>query len=380
MDIEQDKLIDIRNRIYATLDDEGAIRTILKDLIALVNASGGFFNVIGGEVDHALFGDAIAHGVDIALAAKVERELGEPDPWSKAYVEQFGASVGRVCLGTQLCSPETLENSSWAPFIRDEALTDVMMATFSLNIVGINRPRVAVMTFHRYDEKHAFTSQDQALIKALLPDLQRVARATYSFRHAYIRRNILNEALSGLSDAIVIMDRYGNHIFSNDMVRDAFFAAAPNETARVPWRSRKLEQIFTDLSNQALASMNTVHSEIRRDAQEPFLVEVAPLPASVAQTENYFHEHCVITIKDPVRPLAVREDNLKKLYDLTPSEIDIALALFQGLTTKQVADRREVSGETVRSQVKVIYQKMRVSSRSELSRKMSALVTTPSPT
>ncbi len=48
MDIEQDKLIDIRNRIYASLDDEGAIGTILKDLIARVNASGGFFNVIGG--------------------------------------------------------------------------------------------------------------------------------------------------------------------------------------------------------------------------------------------------------------------------------------------------------------------------------------------
>ena len=63
MDIEPDKLIDIRNRIYATLDDEGVIDTILKDLIDLVDASGAFFNVIGGEVDNALFGDAIAHGL-----------------------------------------------------------------------------------------------------------------------------------------------------------------------------------------------------------------------------------------------------------------------------------------------------------------------------
>lgn len=377
MDIEPDKLIDIRNRIYATLDDEGVIDTILKDLIDLVDASGAFFNVIGGEVDNALFGDAIAHGVDIAHAATVEQELGQPDPWSNAYVEQFGLSVGRVCLGTDLCSPETLTSSVWAPFIREKGLTDIMMATFSLDIVGINRPRMAVMTFHRYDGKSPFTAQDRALIETLLPDLQRVARATYSFRHAHIRRNILNEALSGLSDAIVIMDRYGNHIFSNRMAREAFFSATPSASGRVPWRSTRLEKTFGDLSIEALTSMNAVYSEIRRDAQEPFLVEVAPLPASAAQTENYFHEHCVITITDPVRPLAVRADNLKKLYDLTPSEIDIALALFQGRTTKQVADRREVSGETVRSQIKVIYQKMNVSSRSELSRKLTALVVTP---
>jgi DNA-binding CsgD family transcriptional regulator/PAS domain-containing protein len=377
MDIEQDKLIDIRNRIYATLDDDGVIQTILKDLVDLVEASGAFFNVIGGEVDNALFGDAISHGVDIAHATTVEQELGEPDPWSKAYVERFGVSVGRVSLGTELCSAETLANSPWAPFIREKGLTDLMMATFSLNIVGMNRPRMAVMTFHRYDGETSFTAQDQALIKALLPDLQRVARATYSFRHAYIRRNILNEALSGLSDAIVIIDRYGNHIFSNRMAREAFFAKIPSASGRVPWRSARLEKFFSDLSIEALTSMSAVSSEIRRDEQEPYLVEIAPLPASAAETENYFHDHCVITIKDPVRPLAVREDNLKKLYGLTPSEVDIALALFQGLTTRQVANRRKVSSETVRSQVKVIYQKMSVFSRSELSRKLSALVMTP---
>ena len=61
-------------------------------------------------------------------------------------------------------------------------------------------------------------------------------------------------------------------------------------------------------------------------------------------------------------------DRLMGLYGLTLAEAKVTLQLAQGLSTKEVARVLGNSPETVRSQLKRIYQKMRINSQSELVR------------
>jgi DNA-binding CsgD family transcriptional regulator len=45
------------------------------------------------------------------------------------------------------------------------------------------------------------------------------------------------------------------------------------------------------------------------------------------------------------------------LYDLTPAETEVAVLLAQGLAPAQIAERRAVSVETVRNQIKALLEK-----------------------
>lgn len=48
---------------------------------------------------------------------------------------------------------------------------------------------------------------------------------------------------------------------------------------------------------------------------------------------------------------------VRSLYDLTPAETEVGVLLAQGLTPAEIADRRSVSLDTVRNQIRVLLQK-----------------------
>lgn len=62
--------------------------------------------------------------------------------------------------------------------------------------------------------------------------------------------------------------------------------------------------------------------------------------------------------------------NIKPDYNLTSRQEDIIKGLLDGLSYKMIADRLEISIETVRDHIKKIYKKLEVNSRNEIVRIM----------
>ncbi|MEL0622555.1 helix-turn-helix transcriptional regulator [Marinomonas arenicola] len=62
------------------------------------------------------------------------------------------------------------------------------------------------------------------------------------------------------------------------------------------------------------------------------------------------------------------ERTLQEVYKLTSAEALLALAISKGLTLQEIANERNVSIQTVRSQLKSIFQKMSINSQSDLIR------------
>lgn len=56
-----------------------------------------------------------------------------------------------------------------------------------------------------------------------------------------------------------------------------------------------------------------------------------------------------------------------EVWELTPAEFEVARLLLKGLTFQEIADIREVSERTVRSQARSVYKKANLGSRAELS-------------
>ena len=66
----------------------------------------------------------------------------------------------------------------------------------------------------------------------------------------------------------------------------------------------------------------------------------------------------------------VSVESLQQTFKLTPSESQLALSLTNGLTLQDYAELKKLSIQTIRSQLKVVFNKIQVKSQTELVRKL----------
>ena len=80
---------------------------------------------------------------------------------------------------------------------------------------------------------------------------------------------------------------------------------------------------------------------------------------------------CVTDLEAGVSP---PEQTLRNLFDLTPAETRVALALFEGLTPREAATSFGLSPHTVHVQLARVFEKTQTSRQSELARLMMRAV------
>lgn len=73
-------------------------------------------------------------------------------------------------------------------------------------------------------------------------------------------------------------------------------------------------------------------------------------------------------MSDPGRPFDASEQDLAALFQFTRAESGVASALVNGLSVEQIAERHQVSRETVRTQLKSIFGKLGVSKQQDVVR------------
>lgn len=102
----------------------------------------------------------------------------------------------------------------------------------------------------------------------------------------------------------------------------------------------------------------------------PYSLMVIPLVSRVDQLAGF---SMLLLICDPEEQSLNIRHKLVQLYGLTPSEVQLAEALYEGQSLKQIAEERGVSYETPRFHLKNIYSKMDIKRQSELIALLSKL-------
>jgi DNA-binding CsgD family transcriptional regulator len=74
----------------------------------------------------------------------------------------------------------------------------------------------------------------------------------------------------------------------------------------------------------------------------------------------------IIVLQDGAVPANTRRARVMEQYELTPAEADIVVALAEGNSRSHIAQLRNVSIATIRTQLKTIYQKLGVAREAEL--------------
>jgi DNA-binding CsgD family transcriptional regulator len=105
------------------------------------------------------------------------------------------------------------------------------------------------------------------------------------------------------------------------------------------------------------------------DESEPLMIEGFRLPEREWSLGKL--PHAILVVNAPKRDRAGVTAYLSAIYRLSLAEADIALRLFEGKTRAQISEERGVTGETLRGQIKQIYQKCGVNGEAALMRRLA---------
>ncbi len=105
----------------------------------------------------------------------------------------------------------------------------------------------------------------------------------------------------------------------------------------------------------------------RRSGEDAFLVEVAPLMDSQPEIGELLRG-VLIFIIDPTNRARISTAGMEMLYELSKTESLVCKMLVDGHDTREMAEIRNVSPETIRTQIKSVFAKTRSSNRADVVR------------
>jgi DNA-binding CsgD family transcriptional regulator len=103
------------------------------------------------------------------------------------------------------------------------------------------------------------------------------------------------------------------------------------------------------------------------DVEAPLPLLITPMHANLITSDlDYDGAKVAMFLSDPNMQQPISIDNLVSVYNLTPYEAQVAISLANGHSINEIADLSQHSSHTIRSQLKSVFRKTRVSRQSGL--------------
>ncbi|MBR8134341.1 helix-turn-helix transcriptional regulator [Burkholderia cenocepacia] len=234
--------------------------------------------------------------------------------------------------------------------------------------------RFRVCRSHR---DHAFSATDKAVCNALLPHLKRAVRLHAKFGMVESERTLYASTIDRMLVGTAILDERGA-IMKTNSVADEIFAECDGLRVRggaleasYPLEDRKLQKLIRQVLAERTGSTPSVAHAIAvpRPSGKPRLgVLIRAVPLSEWSEDNPRRPACAIFIRDAERKSQASHEIVRKLFDLTPAETALALALVNGQTLEEAADELAISKNTARSHLRAIFSKTGVTRQATLVR------------
>ncbi len=186
-------------------------------------------------------------------------------------------------------------------------------------------------------------------------------------------RRLAAGAIDHLAFGVVILDG-GRRVLSMNRAASAIVdrrdGLSLSEGSIHP-TDRRTRCAFDEFVREALAPRSrpsgddAVLTIDRASGSRPYTVVVCPLNDQ-ASFHGSFRAAVALFIMDPDAPVELRPQRLRALYSLTPRETELASRLLGGSTLDDIAHQLGVTMNTVRCQLKRIFQKTGTSRQSEL--------------
>lgn len=234
----------------------------------------------------------------------------------------------------------------------------------------------ATIVVLRDEESGAWSEGDIRAVNEIVPHFKRALDIHAEFTRLRLKQDALMKGLDRLVIGLILYDRHVQAVYINPTARaiiEAHPALSLGEQGLFLYNSkddRKLRKtiretalIDSDDSWKQSVAIGVTHPDM--DAPLPLLV--TPMHAHLLTSDlNYEGAQVAVFLSDPNLQQPISVNNLVSVYNLTPSEAQVAISIANGHSIEDIARTSNHSTHTIRSQLKSIFKKIGVSRQSEL--------------
>ena len=366
--VREQQVLDLVGRIYDAALDASHWPAVLQDLVRLTHSNTGNlaeFDLANGATRPIAAIDMPAKGFSDYETYYWQQDIWTPKPGT--------FEIGRAYSSRQTIADDVLLRSGFyhdwmKPLRLFHGMGGIpLVEGQKMLLIGVHRP---------WSRQRSYGDQDVGLLQQLFPHFKRALQIQHRLDHAAVERASFAETVDHLLRGVFAFDSNGRLLWANrtgqELCRqaDGLTIQKRNLMAALPAETQRLHQLIhhtVQMSNGASLFCGDSLLVSRPSGLRPYIVLVSPLRAGRGRLDNR-QPAVVVFVSDPERMPEVPLDRLMRLYGLTRAEARLAQQLAGGLDLKEIAATTHRTLNTLRSQLKQVFQKTGTSRQAQLVR------------
>jgi DNA-binding CsgD family transcriptional regulator len=319
-------------------------------------------------------GLVVTTGMDLDVVAKWKDSKEHVDPWFQAcqYVKH-----DTPYFGQDLCTDLTLRKSAFYA----DSLT-ALDIEYTLGGISVeSEVRNWIFSIFSSKRNGEFTNEQKALYQLLISHIGRAMEISQKLEHGRITELALSTALDLSSYGVVLLDENRNHVWLNKRADSVFIdcdgiTVCYGRLSLWSYSNQKaLDQAMQSarsIEDHAHDSFEQLVSVERPSNKKPYHLLVCPLSGDLDIIVTSSRATWLVLIHDPEERKELSEGSISALYRLTPAEARLCVTLYETCSLSEAIDTLGVSRNTAKTHLKRIFEKIGVSSQTELMLVLSA--------
>jgi DNA-binding CsgD family transcriptional regulator/GAF domain-containing protein len=369
--LSQERVLGLIGRIYDAAADELLWTGFLEDFGEAVDGAATSL------VYHDMAARRAAHSVSVRTDPVCERlyltHYGSVDLLREVWLKRFSrAGPEAVVTSEQVIEPLQFKKTEYYnDFLRPNNIDHSFCGPITLGAHWSS-----VLTCLRPRKKGPFGEDAVALLRALLPHLQRAIQFRRKLSELEGRERASLDALDRLNLGVALLDQAGRILAANFEANQAFRdddglqAGRDGIAADLPSENLALGSLIANAIKTATGHGTGAGGSLaisRPSGKRSYALLVAPI-ARGAFCEDAGKPAAIVFITDPECKPEAAAGALARIYGLTAAESRLAELLMEGETVVNAAGRLRVSHNTARTHLKRVFEKTWTRHQGELVR------------
>ena len=293
------------------------------------------------------------------------------DMWALEIVKKAGTGV--VHGFEAVDKTQLLRSEVYADWYRKVGVYHALMGVFpvggDLGAVSVSRP----------SDRAEFDEREKARLNLLIPHLQRAVQIHRRLSAAEQERALTLEMLERLALGIIIVDANARVAFANPVAQRTLKLARDLTVARGALRlrnqvpQRQFEKLIRDAAWTSIGRATSPGGVVAVPRPEglPLSLLISPYRAPLA-SEAQIHGTALIVFADPETQQLIPERTLATMLGISPAEGRLIAALMAGESLQDYADRVGISKNTIKTQMRQIFNKTGYNRHGDIVRAVAA--------
>jgi DNA-binding CsgD family transcriptional regulator/PAS domain-containing protein len=318
--------------------------------------------------------------------ATVYESFGLPDECCRDFIDHYchldparnwidRIGVGDWYIDHRHVGAHAMQRSAfYEDFLRRYGLGSVVVAPL-LREPGINS---FLVIQHGLTRPYA-RQGDPIALNHVVSHLRRAVRLRWEFEGVALRADLASTVLGQLRSPLLVADDSGRIMLANPaaelLLRRSLCLSVHGEQVCLNGaHATSFQRLLDGACGVAGPKVAGGYQMFNLNRELALQIVVAPLPVRYQAQATPSRPLALVLIHDAEHPPGVRENLLRQIYGLSPSEARVTLAMLKGASPHEVALRSGVSLATVRSQLRSVFRKTGTARQSELIRMMAVVL------